>query len=169
MGCAIGKEESSEKPQERKRVEKEYAPPSGSQSTQIAIPNSNRSGEDPAVLKLGKSVQDQRDAEEDYLKDLLDQTARNFIVVSEDSSRFSEIDEDEKYQSLRAQLQEMDEAEHVPPALPNPDEVPLKQRFAKSNPAELQLMEKYGERLSVAIQQLEVDFKEQIVVPFEPY
>ena len=56
MGCAIGKEglffsflfplsfffclsqekkiESSEKPQERKRVEKEYAPPSGSQSTQ---------------------------------------------------------------------------------------------------------------------------------------
>ena len=141
-------------------------------------------------MKLGKSVQDQRDAEEDYLKDLLDQTARFCFVCVLKRKRdqfpfffpsfsrinsFSEISllfrkilldflKSMKMRNIRvsgfqffllfpssffsplthtkkrAQLQEMDEAEHVPPALPNPDEVPLKQRFAKSNPAELQLV-----------------------------
>mmetsp|Transcript_32123 Transcript_32123/g.50281 ORF Transcript_32123/g.50281 Transcript_32123/m.50281 type:complete len:166 (-) Transcript_32123:651-1148(-) len=164
MGCLNDKEEEANQipddREERDRNERE----SGSARVGISIPAPGSSPVDGRTMRLGRSVQDERDAEEEYFKDLVEKTSKNFINVSEDSFRYS--DDEEMYRSLKVRLELFSEVEQSP-LLPLSSSLPV----FESNVSEetRKMMDKYQHTFATAMTDaMNVHFDEDIVVKFEP-
>eukprot|EP00027_Filamoeba_sp_ATCC50430_P008003 CAMPEP_0168548090 /NCGR_PEP_ID=MMETSP0413-20121227/4378_1 /TAXON_ID=136452 /ORGANISM="Filamoeba nolandi, Strain NC-AS-23-1" /LENGTH=147 /DNA_ID=CAMNT_0008578375 /DNA_START=49 /DNA_END=489 /DNA_ORIENTATION=+ len=92
MGCNQGKSADINKSQERSRQppQEKKSPQQHTASKSIGVADQNKP--DPAAFNLGKSYTDEREAETDYFKKIIDNTASNLIDVSTTVAHLESID-----------------------------------------------------------------------------